>query len=59
MPYAGKRTVARALMPLPCSVSIVPWPKWSPKLILVVLLAYWIARNIDVFPLCLLAPHEI
>ena len=37
----------------------VRWPDWSLKLLMVVLIAYWIARNLDLFPLSLLAPHEI
>ncbi len=34
-------------------------PVWMMRGLVVVLLAYWVARNIDVFPLNLLAPHEL
>ena len=34
-------------------------PPWALKLLFVALLAYFIARNVDVYPLNLLAPHEI
>jgi hypothetical protein len=34
-------------------------PGWGIKILFVVIIAYWIARNIDVYPLSLLAPHEI
>lgn len=30
---------------------------WVPKIILIVIILYWIARNIPVYPLILLAPH--
>ena len=33
-------------------------PAWSMKLLAVMLFAFWIARNIPVYPLTLLAPHE-
>ncbi len=33
--------------------------KWAQLALALILIAYWIARNIDVFPLNLLAPHEI
>ena len=34
-------------------------PGWTLKVFLVVMLIYWIARNIDMYPFNLLAPHEI
>lgn len=34
-------------------------PSGAAKYILVVVFAYWIMRNIDVYPLNLLAPHEL
>jgi len=34
-------------------------PSGAAKYILVVVFAYWILRNIDVYPLNLLAPHEL
>ena len=34
-------------------------PSWTGKVVLSVLIIYWIARNIDVYPLSLLAPHQI
>jgi hypothetical protein len=35
------------------------WPGWALRVFVGLLIAYWIARNIDVYPLTLLAPHEI
>ena len=35
------------------------FPSWTLKVLVVVLIAYFIARNIDVYPFRLLAPHEI
>jgi hypothetical protein len=34
-------------------------PRWTTKFLLIVIFAYWILRNIDVYPLTLLAPHEL
>lgn len=34
-------------------------PEWALKVLIVVLAAYFIARNIPVYPFDLLAPHEI
>jgi hypothetical protein len=34
-------------------------PGWSSKCLLIVILAYWILRNVDVYPLNLLAPHDL
>jgi Protein of unknown function (DUF2752) len=34
-------------------------PGWLLKCVVVILLSYGVARNIDVYPLNLLAPHEI
>lgn len=32
---------------------------WAQLALAVILITYWIARNIDVYPLNLLAPHEL
>jgi Protein of unknown function (DUF2752) len=32
---------------------------WFPRILTVVLIAFWILRNIPVYPLTLLAPHEL
>jgi hypothetical protein len=34
-------------------------PPWSIYLIFWVIVAYWVLRNIDVYPLTLLAPHTL
>jgi hypothetical protein len=34
-------------------------PGWALRVFVGLLIAYWIARNMDVYPLTLLAPHEI
>jgi Protein of unknown function (DUF2752) len=34
-------------------------PSWALRILVGLLIVYWIARNIDVYPLTLLAPHEI
>jgi hypothetical protein len=34
-------------------------PSWTVKILILVLIAYFIARNLDVYPFQLLAPHEI
>jgi hypothetical protein len=34
-------------------------PGWALKVFVGVLIAYWIARNIDVYPLTMLAPHQL
>lgn len=34
-------------------------PPWMMKALVVVLIAFWIARNLGVYPFNLLAPHEI
>lgn len=34
-------------------------PGWALRVFVGLLIAYWIARNIDVYPLTLLAPHQI
>lgn len=34
-------------------------PRWTPKYLLMVILAYWLLRNIDIYPLNLLAPHDL
>jgi len=37
----------------------IPFPDWAAIALVVLLLAYFVARNIDVYPLTLLAPHQI
>ncbi|MSU77912.1 MAG: DUF2752 domain-containing protein [Gemmataceae bacterium] len=37
----------------------IDFPIWLQRGLIVVVVVYWIARNIDVVPLSLLAPHEI
>ncbi len=37
----------------------VNFPIWLQRSLIVLVVTYWIARNIDVIPLSLLAPHEI
>jgi Protein of unknown function (DUF2752) len=37
----------------------LPVPAWALKALIVALIAYFIARNVDVYPFTLLAPHEI
>lgn len=34
-------------------------PPWAAKYLLIVILSYWLMRNIDVYPLNLLAPHDL
>jgi len=34
-------------------------PSWTSKCLLFAIIAYWILRNIDVFPFNLLAPHDL
>jgi hypothetical protein len=34
-------------------------PRWAILLIFWLLIAYWVARNIDLYPFTLLAPHEL
>ena len=39
--------------------SRLPGFVWFPRILTVVLIAFWILRNIPVYPLTLLAPHEL
>lgn len=41
------------------SVRIPNLPGWAAIVIAILMGIYWIARNIDIYPLTLLAPHEI
>jgi hypothetical protein len=41
------------------TVPFTQWPRWLVIVFIVVVIAFSIARNIDVDPLTLLAPHEI
>ncbi len=52
-----------------CRVTIELWtgkkapgiemPLWGQRTLMVIVFVYWIARNIDWYPLSLLAPHEL
>ncbi len=37
----------------------IDFPIWLQRGLIVVVVVYWIARNIDVVPLSLLAPHDL
>jgi hypothetical protein len=44
-----------------CDPTFQAWraPAWSLYLLFFVLVAYWILRNVDVYPFTLLAPHRL